>query len=113
MRDRITVCLQLLSLQSPTTQELRPAGPESTLPQNDSQPPRSRRIPASETGEEGYDTLLAGEVEVEPETLTEALSGNDKEEWRAAWESELESLATNNTRVMEPLPVGQTAIGCR
>lgn len=56
---------------------------------------------------------MAGEVEVEPETLTEALSGNEKEEWRAAWESELESLATNNTWVIEPLPAGRTAIDCR
>lgn len=45
--------------------------------------------------------------------MTEALSGNEKEEWRAAWLSELESLATNNTWVIEPLPAGRKAIGCR
>ena len=113
MRDRITVRPPLPPLLSPTTQQLSPAVLGSAPPQVSSQPRRSRRIPAPETEEEGHYALLAGEVEVEPETLTEALSGNEKEEWRAAWESELESLATNNTWVIEPLPAGRTAIGCR
>lgn len=113
IKDRITVRPPLPPLRSPTTQQLSPAVPGSALPQVSSQPQRSRRIPATETGEEGHYALLAGEVEVEPETLTEALSGNEKEKWRAAWESELESLATNNTGVIEPLPAGRTAIGCR
>lgn len=76
---------------------------------------RSQRIskPTRAANIEGHYALLAGEVEVEPETLTEALSGSQRAEWRAAWESELHSLATNHTWVVEPLPNGRRAIGCR
>jgi len=51
-------------------------------------------------------------VEPEPQSLTEALSSDAKAEWRHAWESELASLAKNNTWVVEPLPKDRTAIGC-
>ena len=49
----------------------------------------------------------------EPQTLTEALNTNEKDKWKASWKSELTSLATNNTWVLEPLPDSRTAIGCR
>ena len=45
--------------------------------------------------------------------MTEALSRVEKEQWQAAWESELASLTTNNTWVIELLPADRKAIGCR
>ena len=76
---------------------------------------RSQRIskPTAAADVEGHYALLAGEVEVEPETLTEAPSGSQKAECRAGWESQLHSLATNHSWVIEPLPAGRKAIGCR
>jgi len=56
---------------------------------------------------------MAKVVEPEPQTLTEALNSEAKAEWKEAWESELSSLAKNQTWVLEPLPIGRTAIGCR
>ena len=53
---------------------------------------------------------MATEYE-KPQTLTKALNTNKKDKWKAAWESELTSLAKNNTWELEPLPDGQTAIG--
>ena len=47
------------------------------------------------------------------QTLTDALNSIEKDKWKTAWEAELTSLAKNNTWVLEPLPVGRTAIGCR
>jgi len=57
--------------------------------------------------------LLAGQEEYEPPTLTDALNCNELAEWRAAWECELNSLAKNNTWVIEPLPENRSAIACR
>ena len=56
---------------------------------------------------------MAKVEEQEPETLTEALNSESKADWKKAWESELSSLAKNNTWVLEPLPIGRSAIGCR
>ena len=109
---------------------VRPAGPPQKTPaighsgrgsrvkastQIPSQPRRSRRIPQIGEVEDvtGHYALFAGEEEIEPQSLTEALSGDQKKEWRAAWESELHSLATNNTWVIEALPKDRKAIGCR
>ena len=57
--------------------------------------------------------LTASLEEPEPDTLSEALNSTEKEKWKMAWESELRSLADNNTWLIEPLPRGRTAVGCR
>ena len=57
--------------------------------------------------------LLAQVAEHEPETLTEVLNSEAKAHWKQAWESELRSLVKNNTWVLEPLPIGRSAIGWR
>jgi len=57
--------------------------------------------------------LVANATEFEPQTLTDALNSCEKAEWKQAWESELSSLAQNNSWVSEPLPANRTAIGCR
>ena len=57
--------------------------------------------------------LFAGRGVPEPETLTDALNSDERDKWRIAWESELASLSKNDTWVVEPLPQGRTAIGCR
>lgn len=56
--------------------------------------------------------LMAKVVEPEAQTLTEAANSEAKAEWKEAWESELSSLAKNQTWVLERLPLGRTAIGC-
>jgi len=57
--------------------------------------------------------LMARRDEEEPEMLTDAVNSEERGHWREAWESELTSLAKNNTWVIEHLPEGRTAIGCR
>jgi len=83
--------------------------------QSDSQPRRSQRMRKARRlfASEAHYALLTGQEEHEPLTLTDALSCNEREKWKAACESELTSLAQNNTWVIEPLPEGRSAIGCR
>jgi len=57
--------------------------------------------------------LTASMEEPEPETLTDALNSAERVQWKMAWESELRSLADNNTWLVEPLPSDRTAVGCR
>jgi len=87
----------------------------STGDQSDSQPPRSQRMRKAGGlfASQAHYALLASQEEHEPLTLTDTLSCNEREKSRAAWESELTSLAQNNTWVVEPLPEGRSAIGCR
>jgi len=56
--------------------------------------------------------LIANALEVEPQTLTKALTGVEKEKWQVVWEFELISLSKNNTWVFERLPLDRTAISC-
>ena len=57
--------------------------------------------------------LAARDLEPEPQTLTAALSGTERDDWRKAWESEIESLEKNKTWVVENLPSDRIAVGCR
>jgi len=57
--------------------------------------------------------LMANLEDGEPQTLAEALTSSDKAKWKEALESELDSLARNNTWVLEPLPLHRIAVGCR
>ena len=65
------------------------------------------RCPLCANGQYGY-TRAAN---INPE----ALNSCKKDKWKEAWEAlaELTALAKNNTWVLEPLPVGRTAISCR
>lgn len=49
----------------------------------------------------------------EPQTLEEALVPERSVEWRAAWDSEVQSLKDNGTWVLENLPPGRKAIECQ
>ena len=82
--------------------------------QSDSLPQRSQRIgkPGGEAEFQAQFALLAGQ-DLDLETLTDALNSPEHENWIAAWQSELISLAQNNTWVIEPLPENRTAIRCR
>ena len=71
------------------------------------------RKPKELFGPEVHFALMVSSAELEPQTLTDALNSSEKAEWKKAWESELDSLAENNTWVLEPLPDGRTAIGYR
>ena len=53
--------------------------------------------------------LLPGQ-DLEPARLTDTLNSKEREQWRAAWQSELTSFAQNNTRVIELLPEHRNAI---
>jgi len=52
-------------------------------------------------------------VAEEPVSLQEALAGENKREWKAAWESEVESLQKNGTWVVEKPPLERNIVGCR
>jgi len=88
---------------------------EAQVRETELEPRRSQRNrgPPEIFRQQANVALIAKVVEPEPQSLTEALSSDAKAEWRHAWESELASLAKNNTWVVEPLPKDRTAIGCR
>jgi len=73
---------------------------------------RNRRREEMFAGQANF-ALMANTEDLEPQTLTDALSSTEKDKWREAWESELTSLSKNNTWVLEPLPAERTVIGCR
>ena len=84
MRDSITV--HQILVPPPISQPIRQAsqGTKPVVPppiSNKSR--RSQRIskPTTAADDERHYALLAGEVEDEPETLTEGLSGSQKAEW--------------------------------
>ena len=52
-------------------------------------------------------------VTEEPATLKAALAGEDAAAWRAAWESQLDSLRRNGTWVVDKVPEKGTVVGCR
>jgi len=115
IRDSITVRPAITSQNTAASSQLPKATQVAAEVPVPNQPRRSQRIPKPAAVRDlvaNY-ALFAGAVEVEPETLTEALSGHAKEKWRAAWQSELTSLAANQTWVIEPLPADRKAIGCR
>lgn len=56
---------------------------------------------------------MLARTQEEPRTLMDALASEDATEWRAAWDSEVKSLQDNGTWVLEELPEGRKAIGCR
>lgn len=51
--------------------------------------------------------------QTDPETLHEALSAPDKEEWKAAIQSELDSLKASNTWELVPRPKDRKVIKCK
>jgi len=52
-------------------------------------------------------------VAEEPVSLQEALAGENRREWKAAWESEVESLQKNGTWVVAKSPPERNIVGCR
>ena len=72
---------------------------------------RNRRRDAMFVRHANY-ALLANGVEPEPQTLNDALNSSEKDKWKKAWESELTSLAKNNTWVLETLPADISAMRC-
>ena len=56
---------------------------------------------------------MVAHTKEEPRTLAEALASDDAADWWQAWDSEVKSLKDNGTWVLENLPEGRTAIGCR
>ena len=49
----------------------------------------------------------------EPQTLEEALQGENSKQWKEAMEEEYNSLLQNETWALTPLPTNRTAIGCK
>lgn len=106
IQDTITVRKQLATQNMkpvdkthlPQLQEL-----ETPTPQRRSQ--RAQK-PSGLFDSQAQFALVAG-LDQEPQTLTEALSSEEREQWRTAWLAELTSLAQNQTWVIEPLPEGK------
>lgn len=76
-------------------------------------PRRSSRIPRPiDFGRYGYVSYAAmiDETNVDPNTVEEALSCADEPNWKAAMDSELQSLDENNTWTLVDLPSGRKAI---
>ena len=61
---------------------------------------------------EAYFTSLTSEI-CEPKNVKEALSGNKKQEWRSAMDSEYDSLMKNKTWTLVPRPPNANVVGNR
>jgi len=107
-----TEMLEAITLRPDLVSQGRPSTRQSTLKakprpwaKGSLEPRRSQRItqPYLPGEPHGHYALFAGHEEEEPQTLTEALSGNLREEWKSAWESE--PLFTSVTCVHVPVTV--------
>ena len=100
-----------------SSEPLRPGGQARISEkgkQSERQSCRSQRVGnlANTAVSQAHFALLAGQ-DLVSETLTEALSSPQRHHWIVAWQSELISLADNNTWEIEPLPETRRVIGCR
>jgi len=88
-------------------QESRPNLPENTTIR------RSQRVHQRKEmfGLGAWPAFVA--VVEEPVSLQEALQSENAVDWKAAWESELESLRKNETWVVEKVPTERNIVGCR
>ena len=77
-----------------------------------SQRPQRTRKPVDLFKPAIWKAMMARTCE-EPITLADALSSAQSAEWKTAWDSEVKSLKDNGTWVLENLPPGRKAIGCR
>ena len=68
------------------------------------------RLPSTRLKKRPERLIEEAYVSIEPQTLREALSSPESEEWRAAMEEELQSLLANNTWTLVPLPPGRRAV---
>ena len=112
MQDTITVRPLLAHTNIPQSGALNLPNPGGQI---GSEPRRSQRMRKENAlvASQPEFALLAGNETAEPQTLTEALSSAEKEQWRTPWKAELASLAKDNTWVIEKLPEGRSTIGCR
>ena len=55
----------------------------------------------------------AEDVNREPVTVSQALSGSESQEWRVAMEIEMNSMYKNDVWELVPLPAGKQVIGCK
>jgi len=102
--DKDTIVVRPAPVQVP------PITPETTTTYESRRPLRPR--PPKEMFRPNSGQVYIAVLE-KPFTLREALGGEDGREWKAAWESEVESLRKNGTWVVvQPLP-GRNIIGCR
>ena len=116
IQDQIVLRPQLARIQdSPSRQKQGEIVEEQRREQGGSAMRRSQRNrrPAELFRPGVHFALVANCGEPEPQTLIDALNCSEKAKWKQAWESELSSLAQNNTWVLEPLPENRIAIGCR
>ena len=84
------------------SEETRPQRPQRIRKPVDLFKPKAWRVRA-----------MVARTNEEPRTLAEALALDDAADWRKAWDCEVKSLKDNKTWVLEDLPEGRTAIGCR
>ena len=106
------------TIEAPSTPPVENYPPSSNKGSGEgSEQPSSRRPQRTRKQVEHFQpapwrAMVARTIE-EPQTLGDALASDESSEWLHAWESELKSLQDNETWVIEDLPHGTRAIGCR
>lgn len=107
-----------LDIEPGVAEQLPNCQPQEAVPQDKVEVPQVRDRPTRQTREPDWygDTvshyvLMADECE--PQTMSEALKTPDADEWKAAAEAELESLAENHAWELVPLPQGKKTVGSR
>jgi len=104
-KETITVRPLPIHGQPNSVEETRARTTNESVRLQRARPPREMFRPAA------WQAYMA--IIEEPATLEEALASEDGPAWRAAWESELESLRKNGTWVMEKTPKDRNIVGCR
>ena len=60
-----------------------------------------------------YVTATVDDVDFEPGSMDEALNSSNAFKWKAAADSEYESLLKNDTWILVELPPGKNVVGCK
>lgn len=78
-----------------------------------SPPNRLTYEPADSDDDEDVAAMFSSIFHESPYTLTEAVSGKDKAEWKSSMQKEYDALVTNKTWNLTRLPDGKKTIPCR
>ena len=93
-----------------------------TRPEAQNQRPERQRQPLVRYGQDEFADMVTEDVHhaaynvsqmLEPKTMQEALTSEHTKEWKAAADSEFDSLMANETWELVKLPSGHKPIGCK
>lgn len=111
-KDNCDITDNIKKSDNPESSKTSSEGEESDIENLESMESRkSLRIRRKPTHLDDYATYAeAFIIEDDPKTFSDAMSRDDKEEWRKAMDTEIDSMHSNHAWDLVPLPVGKFAI---